>query len=142
MSNVRISQLSTVVALTDNDLVLVSSADTSTTPTTYASVKSPISQVAAKIVEDTTFTTSLPTTNKTVAGAISEMYGLVLTATLTAGSTSLVFSNNAITTNSTLDNVWASVFGVNPTNAVFATGSLTLTFPVQASDISVKVRIT
>ena len=84
----------------------------------------------------------MPTTNKTVAGAISEIYGLVLTATLIAGSTTLVFSNNAITTNSTLDNVWASVFGVNPTNAVFATGSLTLTFTAQASDISVKVRIT
>lgn len=142
MSNVRISQLSTVVALTDNDLMLVSSADTSTTPTTYASVKSPISQVAAKIVEDTTFTTSLPTTNKTVAGAISEMYGLVLTSTLTAGSTTVTFSNQAITTNSTLEDIYTSTFGLFPTNAVFATGSLTLTFEAQASNIDVKVRIT
>ena len=141
MSNVRFSQLPTVIALKDSDILAISSPDTSTPPV-YTSAQAPISQVAAKIVEDTTFTTSLPTTNKTIAGAISEIYGLVLTDTLEAGETTLTFTNNAITTNSTLDNVWASVFGVNPTDAVFATGSLTLTFDAQTSDIDVKVRIT
>lgn len=71
MSNVRFSQLPTVVALKDNDIFAISSPDTATPPV-YTSAQAPISQVAAKIVEDTTFTTSLNTTNKTVAGAINE----------------------------------------------------------------------
>ena len=141
MSNVRFSELPTVVTVKDSDILAASSPDTSTPPV-YTSVQVPVSQLAAKIVEDTTFTTSLPTTNKTVAGAISEMYGLVLTDTLTAGNTTLTFSNAAITTNSTLDDIWASVWGVFPTNAVFTTGVLTLTFAAQSSDIGVKVRIT
>lgn len=141
MSNIRFSQLPTVVSLKDSDLFAISSPDTSTPPV-YTSAQSPISQVAAKIVEGTTFTTSMPTTNKTVAGAIQEMYGTVLTDTLEAGETTLTFTNQAITTNSTLDNIWASVFGIFPTNAVFATGSLTLTFDAQANDIEIKVRIT
>ena len=141
MSNIRFSQLPTVVSLKDSDLFAISSPDTSTPPV-YTSAQSPISQVAAKIVEGTTFTTSMPTTNKTVAGAIQEIYGTVLIDTLEAGETTLTFTNQAITTNSTLDNIWASVFGIFPTNAVFATGSLTLTFDAQANDIEIKVRIT
>lgn len=141
MSNIRFSQLPTVVSLKDSDLFAISSPDTSTPPV-YTSAKSPVSQVAAKIVEGTTFTTSMPTTNKTVAGAIQEIYGIVLIDTLEAGETTLTFTNQAITTNSTLDNIWASVFGIFPTNAVFATGSLTLTFDAQANDIEIKVRIT
>lgn len=141
MSNIRFSQLPTVVSLKDSDLFAISSPDTSTPPV-YTSAQSPISQVAAKIVEGTTFTTSMPTTNKTVAGAIQEMYGTVLIDTLEAGETTLTFTNQAITTNSTLDNIWASVFGIFPTDAVFATGSLTLTFDAQANDIEIKVRIT
>lgn len=141
MSNIRFSQLPTVVSLKDSDLFAISSPDTSTPPV-YTSAKSPVSQVAAKIVEGTTFTTSMPTTNKTVAGAIQEIYGIVLIDTLEAGETTLTFTNQAITTNSTLDNIWASVFGIFPTDAVFATGSLTLTFEAQANDIEIKVRIT
>lgn len=141
MSNIRFSQLPTTVALKDNDILAVSSPDTSTPPV-YTSVQSPVSQVAAKIVEDTTFTTSLKTSNKTVAGAINELCGVVLIDTLEAGETTLTFTNQAITTNSTLDNIWASVFGIFPTNAVFATGSLTLTFDAQTNDIEIKVRIT
>lgn len=71
MSNIRFSQLPTVVSLKDSDIFAISSPDTSTPPV-YTSVQSPISQVAAKVVEGTTFTTSLNTTNKTVAGSINE----------------------------------------------------------------------
>ena len=65
-----------------------------------------------------------------------------LIATLTAGSTTLVFTNSAITTNSTIDPyVDDSFYGVNPTAVVIANGSVTLTFNEQAVDIPVKVRI-
>lgn len=63
-----------------------------------------------------------------------------LTGTLTSGSTTLTISDAAITTTSTID-IYTDVFGIQPTNAVVATGSITLTFLAQASDISVKVRV-
>lgn len=65
-----------------------------------------------------------------------------ITATLTTGQTSLVFSNAVITTNSTIDiYVDDSFYGVNPLTVTLATGSLTLVFPEQDSDMPVKVRV-
>ena len=63
-----------------------------------------------------------------------------LTDTLTAGSTSLTLSDDSILATSTFD-IYVSDFGIQPTNAVVATGSITLTFLAQASDIDVKVRV-
>ncbi len=63
-----------------------------------------------------------------------------LTDTLTAGNTSITISDAAIETTSTID-IYTSVFGIQPTNAVVTTGSITLTFLAQASDITVKVRV-
>ena len=63
-----------------------------------------------------------------------------LTDTLTAGNTSITISDAAIETTSTID-IYTDVFGIQPTNAVVSTGSITLTFLAQASDISVKVRV-
>jgi hypothetical protein len=64
-----------------------------------------------------------------------------LTSTLTAGVTSLTLTDSRITTNSILDSVYTSIFGVAVKSAVFASGSLTLTFPAQTSDMVVKVVI-
>lgn len=63
-----------------------------------------------------------------------------LIGTLTAGSTSLTISSELLTTDSTID-IYTSTFGVNPTNVVLSTGSVTLTFESQQSDLSVKVRV-
>lgn len=63
-----------------------------------------------------------------------------VTGTLLAGNTSVTLSNAAITTSSTLD-FFTDVFGVNPTNVTVSTGSVTLTFESQASDLGVKVRV-
>ena len=63
-----------------------------------------------------------------------------LSDTLTAGNTSITISDAAIETTSTID-IYVDVFGIQPTNVVIATGSITLTFLAQASDISVKVRV-
>ena len=63
-----------------------------------------------------------------------------ITGTLTAGNTTLTLSDAAITTNSTID-VYTDTFGVNPTNVAVATGSVTLTFTAQASNLGVKVRV-
>ena len=63
-----------------------------------------------------------------------------LTDTLTAGDTELVFSSTSITTDSTID-VYTDTYGINPTNIVVATGTITLTFEAQSADLGVKVRI-
>ena len=63
-----------------------------------------------------------------------------ITGTLTAGSTSLVLSNSAITTDSTID-IYTDKWGVNPTDVVVATGKVTLTFEAQAAALNVKVEV-
>nr|DAG76595.1 MAG TPA: hypothetical protein [Caudoviricetes sp.] len=63
-----------------------------------------------------------------------------ITGTLTAGSTSLVLSNAAITTDSTID-IYTDKWGVNPTDVTVVTGKLTLTFDAQDSALGVKVEV-
>ena len=63
-----------------------------------------------------------------------------LTSTLTAGQTTITFTDSSITANSTVD-VYTSVYGVSPTEITPGTGSITLAFDSQDSDLSVKVVI-
>lgn len=65
---------------------------------------------------------------------------VVVSGTLTAGATTLTLSDAAITTASELD-IWVDTFGVNPTDVVVASGSVTLTFDALGSDLGVKVRV-
>jgi hypothetical protein len=102
-------------------------------------LKSSMSQMAGKVAEGTTFV-NLKTTDKTPVGAINEVNGTWLTGTLTAGQTSLTLSDASITTSSTID-YYTDAFGVSPTNVVVTTGQIVLTFPAQAADLGVKVRV-
>lgn len=63
-----------------------------------------------------------------------------VTGTLAVGDTTITLSDEAILTTSTID-FYTDVYGVNPTAVTVSTGSITLTFDVQADPISVKVRI-
>lgn len=63
-----------------------------------------------------------------------------VTGTLTAGQTTITLQDAAILTTSTVE-IYTDVFGVNPTSVVVAAGSVTITFPAQASNIGVKARI-
>ena len=63
-----------------------------------------------------------------------------VTGTLTAGSTSITLSDSSITTSSTVE-PFTDVFGVNPTAMSVSTGSVTLTFEAQQSNLGVKVRV-
>ena len=65
---------------------------------------------------------------------------ITITGTLTAGSTSLVLSNSAITTDSTID-IYTDKWGVNPTDVVVVAGKVTLTFDAQAAALNVKVEV-
>ena len=72
-------------------------------------------------------------------GQIADLLGKEVSGTLTAGSTSITLSDAGITANSTFD-FYTSVFGVNPTAAAVANGSITLTFEARTADLDVKVR--
>lgn len=65
--------------------------------------------------------------------------GTKLTGTLEAGETSIVFSDEAITTNSLID-VYTET-GIAPTAYTVAAGQLTLTFASQLADVDVVVLI-
>lgn len=68
----------------------------------------------------------------------------VLTGTLTAGNTTITFTDNSLTSNCT-KNLYVddAFFGVAPTAMTpdYANHSVTYTFPVQASDMPVKLEV-
>lgn len=64
----------------------------------------------------------------------------VLTATLTAGATSLNFNNSSIKSDSTVD-IYTSVFGVSPSAMVISSGNIALTFEAQSSAVNVKAEV-
>ncbi len=63
-----------------------------------------------------------------------------ITATLTAGSTSVTISDASITANSLVLPV-ASIWGVTPTSVTVSNGSVTMTFAAQASNMTVGVMV-
>ena len=132
----KISELPSVLTLDINDVAAFVSKDNQNVDQT---MKVKVSEVATKVVNNIEYG-ALNTSEKKVLGAINEVRGTFVTGTLTAGSTSITLSDASITTTSTID-IYVSAFGIQPTNAVVATGSITLTFLAQASDISVKVRV-
>ena len=129
---------SLVSTLQNSDLMALAREDNQS-DTGYRSKVTRVDTIAKKVVKETDYS-DLQTTSKNPIGAINEVRGTFVTGTLTAGSTSITLSDASITTSSTID-IYVSTFGIQPTNAVVATGSITLTFLAQASDISVKVRV-
>lgn len=77
---------------------------------------------------------------RSVSTGVKLDYIAELTATLTAGQTTLTFTDSNIQSSSVID-YYTSIFGVNPTDAVVTSGQLVLTFEAQDSDMSVKVRV-
>ena len=133
---------SLVTTLQNTDLFALARED-NTSETGYRSKVARVDAMAKKVVNETDYS-QLQTTDKKIIGAINEVNvkasKVDITDTLTAGQTSITLSDASITTASTID-IYTDVFGIQPTNAVVATGSITLTFLAQASDITVKVRV-
>lgn len=131
--NARATQLHTT------DILGIGQVDPDTV-TGYGSKGTDFDDMSKFFLKGIQFSSDLQTTSKTIIGAINETHGTYVTGTLTAGSTSLTLSDASIQTTSTID-IYVSTFGIQPTNAVVSTGSITLTFLAQASDIEVKVRV-
>ena len=136
MADVKISNLPGIISFNLTDLLAIVSKDNNNVDTT---MKASISELAAELLKNISYT-ELTTTSDNIIGAINEVAGTWVTGTLTAGSTTLTLSDASITSSSTFD-IYVSDFGIQPTNASVATGSITLTFLAQASDITVKVRV-
>ena len=73
-----------------------------------------------------------------ITQSASALAGVVLTKTLNAGAMSLVFTNAAITTDSTID-LYTSKYGVSPSEVTVGAGTITLTFEAQSAAVNVKV---
>ena len=135
----KITDLPSLTALNITDALALASKDNNNDDLT---VKLLISELANALMTDISYA-SLNTASKKIIGAINEVASgayTEVTGTLLTGATSITLSDASITTTSTID-IYTDVFGIQPTNAVVATGSITLTFLAQASDLTVKVRV-
>ena len=66
--------------------------------------------------------------------------GVILSGTLTAGSTSVTITDDVITSGSMID-IYSDVYGLQPTNVQVTTGQIVLTYVAQGVDISIKVKV-
>ena len=128
-----------------NDLLEVARVDPQG-DTGYSSRKATLTQIGDELLNDIQYTSALDTTSKKIIGAINELNARKtytdVTGTLTTGATSITLQDASIDANASFE-FFTSVFGIQPTNAVVdgANHTITLTFLAQASDITVKVRV-
>ena len=95
----------------------------------------------AVIDDSTTSASKVWSSNKTNTEiGKKEDAATVLTSTLSSGSTSLTFSNAAITTTAMYD-VYADKYGLTPTDITITTGQAVLTFEAQSANVSIKLVI-
>lgn len=134
MADLPIKDLGEALQIT-NDALFVYTQPNGASNTTY---KAPVTQLGGKLIEDMTFS-NLTTTSKTVEGAINEVRGVILTDTLETGQTSITFTDTSITTSSTIDIYTDADIDYN--SITVATGSITIAFDAQSSDVGVKVRV-
>ena len=108
----------------------------------YASGKIAASALGKGLGEDVEFN-SLQTGNKTMFGAIKELatvsYGKVLTATLTAGQTTVTFTDSDIKEDSLIDVYSDPVLNIVSDQS--SAGSYAVTFEAQSSDVAVAIVI-
>lgn len=143
-----ISELITAEQTTANDL-FETAIPNAMTETGYVSRKVTLGTIANFLLSTLQFS-SLHTTVKNIIGAINEVLssaggGTVLTATLTAGQTSVTFTDDALVSTCTKKvYVPDDFFGVVPTAITtdYANHTVIYTFPAQTSNMQVKLEVT
>lgn len=136
---VKLSDMTEALTFSTTDLLYLGMADAGS-DTGYYSRKIPASTLASAMLGN--FSLPLLFTNtdaKTVAGAVNEAAGVKLSGTLLAGNTSITLSDASITASSMID-VYTDT-GIGYESITASTGSVTITFEAQASDMGVKVVI-
>ena len=76
----------------------------------------------------------------TLNNKVSAISYVKVSGTLTAGQTSIKLTNSAITTDSKFD-LYTSIYGVSPADVTVASGSSTLGFDAQETNMNVEVRV-
>lgn len=143
-----ISELITAEQTTANDL-FETAIPNAMTETGYVSRKVTLNTIANFLLSTLQFS-SLHTTVKNIIGAINEVLSsaggsATLTATLTAGQTSVTFTDDAlVSTCKKKVYVPDEFFDVAPTAITtdYANHTVTYTFPAQASNMQVKLEVT
>ena len=144
----EISALTTAESTSASDL-FETALPNAMTETGYISRKVTLGTIANFLLGTLQFS-SLNTTVKNIIGAINEVLssaggGTVLTATLNAGQTTVTFTDNALVS-TCKKKVYDpdDLFGVVPTAITtdYANHTVTYTFPVQASNMQVKLEVT
>ena len=82
-------------------------------------------------------------TNYTAGQLIDSLGGdgtVILSATLTAGQTSVIINDARIHADSYID-VYTDTYGVAPTNVTNAEGTMTLTFESQSNNVNIRVKL-
>ena len=133
----EISSLITAEQISASDL-LETAIPNAMTETGYISRKHTLGVIADFFLKTLQFS-NLITTAKTIIAAINEAAGKKVTDTLAAGSTSIVFTDNAIVASSLISvysEAWYTALVIDGTNH-----TCTLTFPVQASAMDVTIVI-
>lgn len=95
---------------------------------------------AGATIDDSVIALDSTWSSKKIDDELKARAGIAVTGTLEAGETTLTLQSSEITTDSIID-VFTNVYGISPTNTVATTGSVTLTFKAQQTDIGVKVVI-
>lgn len=144
----EISALTTAESTSASDL-FETALPNAMTETGYISRKVTLGTIANFLLSTLQFS-SLHTTVKNIIGAINEVLssaggGVTLTATLTAGQTSVTFTDEALTATCTKKvYVPDDFFGVVPTGITtdYVNHTVTYTFPAQATAMQVKLEVT
>ena len=134
MADIKIKDLGQALQIAD-EAEFVFTQPNGADNTTY---KALMTQIAGKVAEGVTYA-NLATIAKTLVLAINEVRGVILIDTLETGETSITFTDTSITTSSTIDVYTNADIEYNSITTV--TGSTTITFDAQSSDVSVKVRV-
>lgn len=145
--NKPISALTTAESTSTSD-IFETSIPNAMTETGYISRKVTLGTIA-NLLFSTLLFPSLHTTVKNILGAINEVLssaggGVVLTERLTAGQTTVTFTDAALTATCTkVVYVPDDFFGVAPTaiSTDYANNSVTYTFPAQSSSMDVKLEV-
>lgn len=133
-----LSQLDPTLVIPTGSLLLVSVEDQQSA-SGYSSRKILSENVGNQLLTAYNYNT-LNTTAKNPIGAINELKGKELTSTLTAGQTTVTFSDAAITTSSTID-IYVDKYGISPEDVTVTAGQVQIIFEVQSSDLGIKVVI-
>lgn len=146
MANIEIHELITAEELSSSDVI----AEQRNNSGTWLTRKLTFNALGLFLNKVLNYASDLHTTSTTIIGAINEVLqlaggGVELSDTLEAGETSLVFTDNSITSSSKVDwYIEEAYYGIVAPTA-FVTDetnhTLTLTFDAQEDDVDIKVVI-